>query len=226
MIILCYCISDNSTWLIPSNVVTHIKNNLNIGLTDKSIYHKYKLNEKNTLLSNLLKYFSVIKLDILEYYMIPKNINQQNEIKYIKIREEYCNFLTFEKPEIEQSYYDFTINEKKIQEKVATKRKDKKDTYIAYIQRSKANNVKHQYLLGMNEYYWIHIPDIDLFYILPEIELYNNGFIRNINDTDNTDKSSKKMSLNISINYKTSWYNKYQYDYKNLDKDFISKLFE
>jgi len=47
-----------------------------------------------------------------------------------------------------------------------------------------------------------------------------------LNKNNTTDKSNKKMSLNISRNYKTSWYHKYQYDYKNLDENIIYKLFE
>lgn len=168
-----------------------------------------------------MKYFTALKLDILENYLIPKNVNQQNEIKYRKIREESCKFLQFEKPEIEQSYYDFTINGKKIQEKVACKRNDREHSYIACIYRSATNNKKKQYLMGMNEYYWVHIPDINLFYILPEIELCNNGFI-----TDDLHEQNPKMYLNIGLNSKKSWYHKYQYDYKNLDNNFISKLFE
>jgi len=221
MLILCYCISNNSTWLIPFDVVAHIKNNLNIGLTDKSIYNKYKVNEKNTLSIGLLKYFTALKLDILENYLIPKNICQQNEIKYRKIREESCKFLKFEKPEIEQSYYDFTINGKKIQEKVACKRNDRKDTYLVCICRGRSHEDRRQYILGMNDYYWIHIPEIDLFFLFPERELFNNGFIQDPNEEKNT-----KFFLSLKINIKKSWYHKYQYDYKNLDENIISKLFE
>jgi hypothetical protein len=171
MIILCYCLDDNIIWCIPHGIISHVKNTFNIGLTDNSIYNKYKLNEF-TLVIKINEYFNMLKSDNFENYMIPKNINQQNEIKYKEKREKYCKFLQFIYPDIEQSYFDFTINGKKIQEKVATKRKDNENSYVCFIQRSIANNIKKQYLLGMNDYYWIHIPDTNLFYLFPEFELY------------------------------------------------------
>lgn len=223
MVILCCCTHDDSMWLIPFDAVSHIKNNLNIGLTNKSVYSKYKVNQPS-LLTSLIHYFGTFKLDSQKHYMIPKHIYSQNEIKYSEKREYHCDFLTFVAPEIEQSYYDFKINGRNIQEKVATKRIGRKDAYITYIRRSKGNNVKHQYKLGMNEYYWIHIPDSDLFYILPESELYDNGYINGGSSSKND--ISNKMSINISTNYKRAWYHKYQYNYKKLDREFISDLFE
>lgn len=84
--------------------------------------------------------------------------------------------------------------------------------------RSKNSNIKKQkYLLNMNDYYWLHIPDTDLFYIIPEADLYNNGFIHNPNNDSNT-----KFNLTIKIYLESSWYHKYQYNYKNV----IVKLFE
>lgn len=220
MIILCYCISDNSIWCIPHDIIKHLKNSLNIGLTDKSVYNKYKVTE-STLFSKLNEYFNITKLDILETYMIPENIYQQNEIKYKEKREKYFDFIQFKYPEIEQCYFDFKINGKNIQEKIAFKNNKRIDSYIGCIYRSKGKNKKQQYLIGMNEYYWIHIPDTDLFYLIPEFELYNNGFI-----TDDKAECNSKKSLSIKINYEYSWYYKYQYNYTKLDKELFLKMFD
>lgn len=221
MVMLCYSFENNMIWCIPHNIVSHLKRMLNIGLSDKSIYNKYKTND-STLIIKLNEYFQSFILNTIENYMIPKNIHQQRENIYIKIREQFCNFLEFEKPKVDQSYYDFKINGKNIQEKVATKRNDRKDTYIACMYRSKNSTIKkQQYLLNMNDYYWLHIPDTDLFYIIPEGDLYDNGFIQNPNNDSNT-----KFNLTIKIYFKNSWYHKYQYNYKNLDKNVIVKLFE
>ena len=86
MVMLCYSFENNIIWCIPHNIVSHLKRMLNIGLTDKSIYNKYKTNNP-TLIIKLNEYFQSFILDTIENYMIPKNIHQQREIKYIKIRE-------------------------------------------------------------------------------------------------------------------------------------------
>ena len=52
----------------------------------------------------------------------------------------------------------------------------------------------------MNDFYWINIPDSNLFYIIPEITLYKRGFIQydeNLNIV--IEESSPKMFLNIQI---------------------------
>ena len=57
-----------------------------------------------------------------------------------------------------------------------------------------------QYLFNMNDFYWINIPDSNLFYIIPEITLYKRGFIQydeNLNIV--IEESSPKMFLNIQI---------------------------
>lgn len=219
MIILCYCLDDNIIWCIPYDIISHVKNTFNIGLTNKSIYSKYIVSE-SLILQKLNEYFDIMNLNKSDVFMIPLNICQQNEIKYIKIREKYCDFIQFVKPKIEQSYFDFIINGKKIQEKVATKRNDREDSYIACIYRGGNYVNRRQYIVGMNDYYWIHIPNTHIFYILPEIELYNNGFIQKPLEKINT-----KFFLNLKVNIKKYWYYKYQYNYKNLDKEFLLKLF-
>jgi len=92
LLILCYCISDNLMWLIPFENISHIKGNLNIGLTDKSIYNKFKINELN-IFEKINEYFEIMNLNTLESFMIQKNICQQNEIKYRNLMEKYCFFL-------------------------------------------------------------------------------------------------------------------------------------
>lgn len=67
-----------------------------------------------------------------------------------------------------------------------------------------------------------HVPDSDIFYILPESELYKNGFIK---DANKEECHPNKMFLNLSLNSESSWYHKYKYDYKKIDKDIISNFF-
>jgi hypothetical protein len=221
MILLCYCLSDDSMWLIPFNDISHVKCTINIGLTEKSIYNKYRVN-KITIVQKLREYYSILKLNNFESYMIPENICQQNEIKYRNIREEYCHFLKFEYPEIEQCYYDFKINGKNVQEKVASKRHDRINCHVVSVCRGRTVQKRKQYELGMNPYYWFHVPDSELFFIIPEFELYNRNYIKSENDEARTER----FFLNLKIDYESAWYYKYQYNYKTLDCSVISKLFE
>ena len=220
MILLCYCLSDNAMWLIPFEMVSHVKHTINIGLTEKSIYSKYRVNE-NTIISKLKEYYNTAELSKSEYFMIPTNICQQNEIKFRKIREEYCYFLKFEYTEVEHCYYDFKINKKNIQEKVLSKRQDRTNCYIASICRGRTTKTRKQYELGMNEYYWFHIPSLDIFFIIPEYELYNRDYIKGGNDI-----VKKRFVLNLIIDSDNKWYYKYQYNYKTIDRNIISKIFE
>ena len=95
IILLCYCLSDNAMWLIPFESVSHVKHTINIGITEKSFYNKYRVNE-NTIISKLIEYYNSAKPNKSENLMIPTNVCQQNEIKYRKIREEFfLNFIKF-----------------------------------------------------------------------------------------------------------------------------------
>lgn len=221
MILLCYCLSDDSMWLIPFNDISHVKYTINIGLTERSIYNKYRVN-KSTIEQKLIEYYNNSKLNNFESYMIPSNIYQQNEIKYRNMREEYCHFLKFEYPEVEQCYYDFKINGKNVQEKVISKRQNRTNCYVASVCRRRSGKKQKQYELGMNQYYWFHVPNSELFFIIPEFELFNRNYIKEQNNV----VRKKRIFLNLKTDYESAWYYKYQYNYKMLDCNVISKLFE
>ena len=221
MVLLCYCVSDNSIWLIPFQAISHVKRTINIGLTEKSIYSKYKV-DKHTIINKLQEYYKAFTLNKIEHFMIPANFGQQTELKYRKIREEYCNFLKFDYPEIEQCYYDFKVNGKNVQEKVLSKRHDRIDGFVGSICRGRTHEKRKHYEAGMNEYYWFHVPDLNLFFLIPEFELCNRNYINN----GETAELIGNFVISLKINYKKSWYYKYQYDYNAIDTLFISKLFE
>jgi hypothetical protein len=221
-IIVCYCIEDQLLWLIPHDKIKHLKSILNIG--KNSVYDIYKT-DFNNIDQILLNHYNTTTLFNQSTCMIPRSINQQIEVKYKTLRENNIKFLTYIYPEIEQCCYDFMVNTYKIQEKVASKRLDRSGFTVMLHRSAGKVNGKRTYCAyspGMNDFYWIHIPDSDIFYILPEHELITQGFIR-----ENTiNKSRAHIGLSLTINHTNSWYCKYQFNYKSLDENIIKEFFE
>jgi hypothetical protein len=155
---------------------------------------------------------------------LPISQLQQREQEYIKKREKYINFLEYKYPEVQNTVTDFIINGKKVQEKVAGLSINKgKNAIIATIG---SNNGKHEngarkhrtYRLGENDYYWIHSDIDDRFWIIPEIVLYEKGYISKADET--------KIKKAIYISHNTEWIKEYQYDYNNINMEKIEKLFK
>lgn len=203
-VILCHCINKNKYWLIPYIEVMHIKNKLNIGQTSCSKYFKYEVNE-DSLINTFNDYYQKMKLFTCKECMIPPNILQQKELIFKQRREEAFTFLKFERPRYNQSFYDFVVNGVRVQEKVATLRKDRKNTYVIFLYRSLSNNgrnMKYQpYKQGMNSYYWIHIPETNIFYVIPDAELCQRGYIETCTKLNTT-----RPVLSIRPSDQVMWY--------------------
>ena len=79
------------------------------------------------------------------------------------------------------------------------------------------------YHLRQNDVYWFHSSIDDRFWIVPEMILYEHGYI---SDPENPDKKSK-VSLNfVNSNSNYKWIEDYEYSYSNVNRDAIMKLFE
>ena len=156
MIIICYCIDENKIWIIHYDNISKLKCKLNISKVSK--YNKY-LTEPNDIIDKLMKYYYTTNLFELDYCLQPINIYQQREIIYIKNRELKLPNIKFEYPDIEQCYYDFIINGKKIQEKVCGIKKNR-NSYQVFLYR---NRGKKSYKLGMNDFYWFNINNTSIF---------------------------------------------------------------
>lgn len=225
-IILCHCISHNKYWLIPHNCITHLTKNLNIGLTSKSIYHKYEV-EEHLLFVKLLEFYKEVPFCSYDEGMLPISVYQQRELIFQQKRIEAFPFLTFDKPKYNQSYYDFTVNGKNVQEKFACERSDRTSTYMVCMYRSSnQQTMSHKrelqpYKLGMNVYYWVNIPDTTTFYVFPEDVLYENGYIEG--DIPLTTTAPK---FNIRLNYEEGWYQKCRYDYENINEVVFKEMFD
>ncbi len=81
------------------------------------------------------------------------------------------------------------------------------------------------YKLGENDYYWIHSSIDDRFWIIPEIELYNRDYL------SDSDKISNSKSIRIIVNHNNKygakeWIKDYEYNYLNVNKEKLIKLFE
>jgi hypothetical protein len=211
MIMVCYCIDENKFWIMRYEDIAHLKYKLNISM--KSKYNKYLTNETN-IIDKFNKYYETTKLFELEYCLKPTNIYQQREQIYRRTRELKLFNIKFEYPDIEQCYYDFTINDKKIQEKVCGKCIDR-DAYTVSLYR--CNGIS--YKKGMNEFYWLHMDKTDIFYIIPETILIEQKKI------EDTIQFKTKPMFRIYINKEKMWYNKYKYDYNKLDLNLIYNMF-
>ena len=114
-----------------------------------------------------------------EYIMKPKNIYQQQEQSFRKLRETNLPLIKFEYPEIEARVYDFKINEYKIQEKVASCTIKSNDRELHSVHLYRSNNI-HKYKAynqGDNDFYWIWLNDKKTFYIFPEKVLIDRKYI-------------------------------------------------
>jgi hypothetical protein len=145
--------------------------------------------------------------------MKRQNIYHEREEIYRQKIFNNFNFLNIEMPKYHQSYYDIIINNKKIQEKVAGMRTN--NIYSCSLYRSNGYKKFQSYKLGMNDYYWIHIENTDIFYIFPE---------KILKEYDLIDNNKKYNSIYLNLN-KNDWYNEYQYNYNNIDKKYFIKLF-
>jgi hypothetical protein len=202
-ILLCHCINHNKFWLIPYDVVSEVKRNINIGLTSKSIYHKYEV-EEHTVFTKLLEYYQKTTLYSHDVCMLPQSTAQQKECEYKQKRIEAFPFLVFETPKYNQCYYDFKINNIPVQEKTAIKRNNRKNSFVIGLYRSGSNKSHNTYKLGMNKFYWINIPNTSIFFVFTETILFQNGYI----EDNNTTFTSKPM-VSITLNFQDGWYQKY-----------------
>jgi hypothetical protein len=163
-------------------------------------------------------------IDNIDTLLIPISNLQQREQIYVKKREMFINFLEYKYLEKQNTTTDFIVNNKKIQEKVAARRKDReKDNLLVHLSSNNGkmhNRARHfrAYRLGENEYYWINSSIDNRFWIIPEDILYEKGYISKPDETIN------KKVLSISIS--TDWVKEYQYDYDNINRERIENIFK
>lgn len=220
MLIICYCIDENKIWVPDYNEIKHLPKILNIG--QKSKYNKYLTNNLLNTINNL--YDNHYKFN-KEELLTPITSECKKELKYSFIRKEKLSFINFIDPEYKYLSYDFKIGIYKIQEKVSfIINKNKKQYTVVSLHKRYGKNINNKkkqilYQKGDNDFYWFHIADTSIFYIIPEKIMINNGYVTN---TPTEIKNIKILNFNSS---KNKWLNEYKYDYNNINKSNILNLF-
>lgn len=213
-------------WIFEHNEVSHV-NHLSIGIGN-SKYSKNKIriiNLNNKLLDDYSKYNKLNKTDNKDRCMIPNTLFTKEEYKYRLRREKELNFINFEQSYIDNTVYNFKINNFQHQEKICTKC-IKKNRYYYQASLTRRNySDRFNYKLTDNDFYWFWIPDSTLFYVIPESVLYEYDFI-------NEDYTLGNKAILLYPYYdeyqlmktKNDWSSDYKFDLKNLDKDKLCDL--
>lgn len=209
-ILMCNCIDDDKLWILPYSAFSHLKKHLCIS-SNKSKYNKYLVSRENAYeqISVLIKSMNTFTS---KECLIPISKTQHQELDYANIRIQSTPFLQYLKPNIENGKVDFYINNMKFQEKVSCLKRSKHNIICLYVNNGKEHNVRkyRMYRIGENDFYWFHIKDTLIFYVVPELVLFQHKYLSNIHET-----LTRKM-LNIDTN--GEWLNDYRFDYKNVDK--------
>lgn len=212
-ILLCICEEDKKMWLIPYQEVNGLKT---IGVAQKSKYNKYEVTSENLTEKLTIYYNSIIKFDF-NTLNTPTSKSQQQEQGYRNLRESKIDFIEFTNNHVEGLVYDFKIGDKKVQEKVGSIVHNNPNSFLFNLIkkcRSDGKSKNQSYGEGDNDLYWLHCKN-GKFYVIPEKELIDNGFIGN----------DCKEHLYVSpTNENTEWCNKYLFDYDNVDKERLLQI--
>jgi hypothetical protein len=204
---------------------------INIGQYN-SVYNKYEI-ELSKLSETLIKryYESFDFLKTLKELNVPISSFAKTEQEFKYHREKLFTQLKFIYPEIDNRVYDCVINDVyKVQDKTISSylKNDRESLIKIYIVRfcRHTNDGGKMYQIGDNDFYWLHLPDKEGAYIIPEAILFKNNIISNINE--NKEISFIDLypyhSENKIKKIKNGWLNEYLYFYdKDIDK--INELF-
>lgn len=211
--------NNNKMWLIKNESIGNITK---ITIGKRSVYNKYLVNPTNILEKIQEFYNEYDKYSILsskKYAITPITDNCKKEFEYRQLRENKLNFIDFKNSEIEGQCYDFYIGKYRVQEKVGNKSKHMHVSFNLYKKKGKINIVP--YYKGDNDIYWFHMPDKETFFVIPEKNLIDEGYIE-----DEYQKSLRHISLYYENkqNVKTKWANEYKFNYNNVDKDKLLKI--
>jgi hypothetical protein len=215
MLILLIAIEDKKIWLVDNEIVNG-KSNLSIGSGKKSIYTKYEVSV------NELEFKIIECYKDFEKYLITKdeaNIPISKDCKkeyiYQLLRIDKLPFINFIRPHRNQMVYDFTINNYKVQEKIAS---ITKNSYYIILSKSFGKTNKC-YDKEDNDFYWIHFPDNKHFLIIPENILIEKEIIGNYQRTP------KSISF-LKTFPRSHWLFPYLHSYETLDEVKIKNIFK
>lgn len=220
MLLICVCNLEQKIWIVPYNDLC-VKRKFNVSV--KSKYSKYFV-EKSNVYNAIESYMDKIIVSDLKLLMMPPSIQQQKEQTYIQKREEMIPYLPYKYSDIHGTCVDFTINEKKIQEKVLGINKIKKALHTLLRHNNGTNNGKRQfksYCLGDNDYYWLHSGIDNRFWVIPEMKLFEKGYLSDKGEI----KINKPLTFKPNYTPNSIWLKDYEYSYDNDNREKIMKLF-
>jgi len=212
--IVCVCIAEKKIWVFDHNDLQG-KNRLSIGRS-KEEYNKFliPLDEFNKCCR---KFYDYKPQFTKEQLMIPLTLKCKVEHEYRVRRENELGFISFENVEIDNAIFDFIINGKKHQEKVASFRRRNgvvTKTYLVPICKwNHTYNKKTSYDKGDNDFYWVWLRDTTIFFVFPEKILIDKNIIG----------IQIQSSLSFNLNVK-DWKQDYLFDLHDLDKDKLTSL--
>lgn len=221
MFIFIVAINDNKIWLIPGSLIGKISR---INISKRSKYNKYMVTN-DTIHCKIIEYMPEINRLDLDTINRPITCQQQKEVIYSNKRRHYLHYLIQSQSILQGSVTDFTIGRYKIQEKVLV-HVSSRNRLQCSIKRNNGtiNKIRKfkPYCIGENDYYWLHSPIDDRFWIIPEIILHEKGYIQ----------SQNKQKVKTTILFNTDsyakhieWLKKYEYNYVEHDKNTIMSLF-
>ena len=151
----------------------------------------------------------------------PLSLTHLKEHEFSSLRELKLPFIQFENVSDQGSRVDFMVNGYKIQEKLRSNGK-KCGTIYFNLCRSSKNGTRF-YKKGDNDFYWFHMPDKKMFYVIPEKELIIRSFI----GVDDKNFRPKILSLNVKGVFEgTRWANEFMYEYDNPNEKRLLSMFE
>jgi len=201
-IICCICVNDNKIWIFDT-----IQHKGTIAISPKSKYNKFEV-FPNDIINKLSVLYENNKKFTFNSLNRPTSKGQQQEQKYKKLRESKIDFIKFINNDIECQVYDFKIGDKKVQEKVASLRENK-TSYRIYLKKMNGRNKYQCYEKGDNDFYWFHLVNNSIFYVVPENILLEKNLI------GRADKKDTAPTISSTSN---TWLNEYKFDYNNIDK--------
>jgi len=221
MLIFCVCVSEQKIWVVPFNNLK-IKYKLNISI--KSKYNKYFVDNTHlhTVIQSHLNQIYKSQLDLLN---TPITTLQQREQEYVKKRELYVPFLQYIYPDIQGTVVDVICNSKKVQEKVLGFIEKINSFHALFCSNNgliKGKRHYRTYMLGENDYYWLHSQIDDRFWIIPETVLHEHGYIADVNQKIN----KKVLKFKTVQNNNNQWLDAFVYHYNAVDKEKIMRVFE
>jgi hypothetical protein len=215
MLILLVCVEDEKFWLFDSESANvHNLQTLNINV-NKSKYDDVKVDNLNASFNYW--YNKNVYNICFDKGNTPQTFCSQLEYEYVKIREANIKFLNFIHNEIDGLVYDFKINNLKIQEKVGSVNRKthiiklhKNGGIINKFDGTKKMQTSIPYNENNNNFYWFNIPDRNTFYVVPEIELLDYGFI------STKDNIGKK---HMCIGRNNRWLQNYKFYYDTINEE-------